>query len=302
MSVTKPLLRYHGSKWQIADWLTPFFPKHFTYVEPFGGGGAVLLRKQPSGAELYNDLDAEIANLFRVLRTDKEKLIEALYYTEFGRDAFYEAWDTRAKADEAWRKGEAESMFITDPVEAARITMMISYQSHTNAGVTRGSRSGWKVWIKPGWSQVPSDYWDTINERINEVAERLRRVNIENKPALDVIRQWDDTETLFYCDPPYIAETRKEGLGAYRHEMTLEDHRELAETLQSCKGMAIVSGYDNEFYRHWFKGWEMHSKFSQVEGRQQAAECIWISPNAQARREKPQLQLFGNLTTQREAA
>lgn len=269
MPVTKPLLRYHGSKWQVADWVTGHFPAHYTYVEPFGGGAAVLLRKEPSKAELYNDLDSEITNLFRVLRDHKEELLQKLFYTPFSRDAYYEAFEKARSPDG-----------ISDPIEAARVTLTISFQGHTNAAVTREARSGWKCWIKPGWSQIPSDYWGTLNERVNEVCERLRAVNIENKNALDVIRQWDDTETLFYCDPPYIADTRKEGLGAYRHEMSLEQHEELAQMLLASKGKVVISGYDSDHYRTWFKGWEMHATKSRVEGRQDAQECIWVSPAA----------------------
>lgn len=269
MSVTKPLLRYHGSKWQIADKVIRHLPSHYTYVEPFGGGAAVLLRKEPSKAELYNDLDSEITNLFRVLRDHREELLEKLFYTPFSRDAYYEAFD-KARSPEG----------ISDPIEAARVTLTISFQSHTNAGVTRASRSGWKCWIKPGWSQTPSDYWGGLNERINEVAERLRAVNVENKDAIEVIRQWDDSETLFYCDPPYIEDTRKEGLGAYRHEMSLEQHEALADLLCSAKGKVVISGYDSPHYHRWYKGWEVHAFPSRVEGRQDAMEYLWVSPAA----------------------
>lgn len=278
MPVTKPLLRYHGSKWQIAKEVIGHFPDHYTYVEPFGGGAAVLLKKRPSKAELYNDLDSEITNLFKVIRDHREALLEKLFYTPFARDAFYEAFDIGRSGVEL------------DPIEAARITMTVSFQSHTNAGVTRESRSGWKCWIKPGWSQTPSDYWAELFVRVNEVCERLRSVNVENKPAIDVIKQWDDTETLFYCDPPYIESTRKEGLGAYRHEMSLDQHRELADLLLSCKAKVVLSGYDSPEYNEWFKGWERHEYTSRVEGRQDAKEYVWVSPAA-AR--QTQMSLFG---------
>ncbi len=268
MIVKNPLLRYHGSKWQIANWLIERFPPHYTYVEPFGGGAAVLLSKSASKAEVYNDLDSEMTNLFTVVRDHQDELLRRLFYTPFSRDAYHEAFE-RARDPEG----------IADPIERARITLTVSYQALCSAGVTRKSRPGWRSWAKPGWGQTPAEYWALLDERVIPVAERLRGVYIENRPGLDIIRQYDGPETFFYCDPPYIATTRKEGLGAYRHEMTEDEHEQLIETLLSVQGKVILSGYDCPLYDRYLKGWRKEWTSSKTEGQNTVKEFIWVSPS-----------------------
>lgn len=68
MTAYRPLLRYHGGKWKLAPWIISHMAEHKTYVEPFGGGGSVLIRKPRAYAEVYNDLDGDVVNLFRVAR------------------------------------------------------------------------------------------------------------------------------------------------------------------------------------------------------------------------------------------
>src|SRR5690606_6837914 len=89
----RPIIRYHGGKWRIAPWIISHFPEHRVYVEPFGGGGSVLLRKPRSYAEVYNDLDGEIVNLFRVARDCGDELIRSVELTPFARDEFMLAYE-----------------------------------------------------------------------------------------------------------------------------------------------------------------------------------------------------------------
>lgn len=79
--VTSPALRYHGTK--LAPWVLQHFSEHRFYVEPFGGAAGVLLQKPRAYAEVYNDLDDDIANFFRVLRDpgQSERLIQLLHLT-----------------------------------------------------------------------------------------------------------------------------------------------------------------------------------------------------------------------------
>src|SRR5688572_25383452 len=87
-SVSRPILRYHGGKWMLAEWIISFFPEHEIYVEPYGGGASVLLRKSRSHAEIYNDLDEEVVNLFRVCRDNSSELIRHLELTPYSRSEF----------------------------------------------------------------------------------------------------------------------------------------------------------------------------------------------------------------------
>ncbi|QHS09152.1 DNA adenine methylase [Sinimarinibacterium sp. NLF-5-8] len=275
--VKHPPLRYHGSKWQIADWIIERLAPHFTYVEPFGGGASVLLRKPVSAAEVYNDLDGEITNFFRVLRNDRDELLRKLFLTPYSRDE-YDACFALAR-----------SGTVTDTLEKARLTAVISYQALTSAGVTRASKPGWRCWAKPGWGQTPMDYWKLLEDRLLPVAERLRAVVIENRPALDVISAYDNDQALHYIDPPYLASTRSEGLGSYRHEMSDEDHISLARTLHNVKGMVMVSGYDSDLYQELYKGWNKQATQSAVEGRNQRVECIWLNPRLSRLSTQPRL-------------
>ena len=113
---------------------------------------------------------------------------------------------------------------------------------------------------------------------LDEIAQRLLRVQIENRPAIDVIRLYDEKQTLFYCDPPYLHETRGDKK-AYGFEMTTEEHWELAETLQQCKGLVAISGYRCDAMDDWFKGWKRFDAPEKVihSTKQLRQECLWMN-------------------------
>jgi len=91
----RPLLRYHGGKWILAPWIIKHFPSnHRVYCEPFGGAASVLLQKRPCYAEIYNDLDSEVVNLFCIVRDRGSELREALRYTPFSRIEFELSYET----------------------------------------------------------------------------------------------------------------------------------------------------------------------------------------------------------------
>lgn len=71
--IARPAIRYRGSKFRIAPWIISFFPPHTTYVEPYGGSASVLLNKTESKTEIYNDLDSEVVNFFRLLRCPNDR-------------------------------------------------------------------------------------------------------------------------------------------------------------------------------------------------------------------------------------
>lgn len=265
MTVKTALLRYPGSKWSIADWVIGHFAPHYAYIEPFGGGAAVLLRKPPSKGEVYNDLDGEIYNLFSVLREQPDALYEALQLTPYSRQEFYEAF-RRSREDT-----------IMDPVERARLLLVISYQSITTAGVTRKSRPGWKCWSKPGWGTLSSEYWRDLKYRIEPVVDRLRSVVLENRDGREVLKSYDHPENLQYVDPPYMAETRSSG-NVYRHELSDQEHIELLDQLDGLKSMVALSGYDTELYRERLSHWKLIRKNTRADFHTKSEECLWLNP------------------------
>ncbi|MCW5775461.1 MAG: DNA adenine methylase [Phycisphaeraceae bacterium] len=220
---------WYGGKFSHLDWLLPLLPKCHHYCEPFAGSAAVLLNRPPSPIETYNDLDGEVCNFFRALREHREALTEAIALTPFSREEFAIACDL----DPA-----------QTPLERARRFYVRARQVRTGLAQTAsvGRWANCKDTSRASMSGVVSRWLGGV-ESLPEIGGRLLRVQIENRPALDVIRLYDSKETLFYCDPPYVHDTRGDSK-AYMHEMTDEQHRELADALNSAKGMVAISNYD----------------------------------------------------------
>jgi DNA adenine methylase len=219
---------WYGGKFSHLEWLLPLLPECHHYCEPFAGSASVLLNRSPSPVETYNDLDGEVANFFRVLRDDKERLIEAIGLTPFSREEFSIACEL------------APSL---SPLERARRFFVRARQVRTGLAQTAslGRWANCKNTSRAGMSGVISRWLGSI-EDLPEIAERLLRVQIENRPATDVIRLYDAPNTLFYCDPPYIHLTRGDD-NAYGYELTNDEHRELAEVLKSVQGKVAISNY-----------------------------------------------------------
>lgn len=123
MTPSRPILRWHGGKWKLAPWIIQNMPAHRTYVEPFGGAASVLLRKPRSYAEVYNDLDGDLVNLFRVTRDRGEELIRALELTPFAKDEFLGAYEV---APEGF--GRLRGPGIDDPGEPGQVRPVCLHQ------------------------------------------------------------------------------------------------------------------------------------------------------------------------------
>ena len=277
--IERPALRYYGGKWVIGPWIIEHFPEHESYIEPFAGAASVLLRKQPSSIEVYNDLDGEVVNFFKVLRERTDELLHALSLTPFARAEL-----------------EAATEPATDPLERARRTFILSWQGRSRRV---NQAAGWRYQRNTySRSWAPPDDFAAL-ERLYDVADRFRHVHIECSPAIEVIERFDQPRALFYCDPPYVASTRSERWEqAYHTELSDEDHAELADVLGRIEGMAVVSGYPSELYDELFAGWERVERRAATDHRGSArfrTECLWISPNAAAAARQGRLELFGEV-------
>jgi DNA adenine methylase len=259
--------RWYGGKFSHLDWLLPLLPVEGVhhYCEPFGGSAAVLLNRPPSPVETYNDLDGEVVNFFRVLRDQRDELLYALRMTPFSREEF----------NLACSPPEEE---ISD-LERARRFFVRAGQVRTGLAqtATLGRWSNCKKTSRSNMSGAVSRWLGQIR-RLEDVAERLLRVQIENRPAIDVIELYNDSATLFYLDPPYAHEARSD-TRAYGLEMTEEDHRLLAEVLHSVKGMVALSGYRcplmDELYGDWHRiDAPVKTAHSCKADRQ---ECLWVN-------------------------
>lgn len=235
---------WYGGKFSHLGWLLPLLPACHHYCEPFGGSAAVLLNREPSPVETYNDIDGAVVNFFRVLREQREELVEAISLTPFSREEFYKA---------VCRTDERLSQ-----IERARRFFVRARQARTGLAQTAslGRWANCKKTSRAGMSGVVSR-WLGSTEMLPQIAERLLRVQIENRPAVDVIRLYDAPGTLFYCDPPYVHGTRGDRK-AYGFEMSNTQHAELAEVLGQCKAMVAISGYRCDLMDELYKGWRRH--------------------------------------------
>ncbi len=257
--IHRPALRWHGGKFAMRATLLSLLPPHVCFVEPYGGAGSIILSKEPSGIDVYNDLDMEVVNFFQVLRERSEELLQKIYLTPYSRAE------------------QLRSHLPTDDLlESARRFYVRSIQSF--GGPTRGCSSGWR-YVRDLQSRAsPIRKWNKM-DHLWAVVHRLKQIHIECKPALETIHRFDGTATLFYCDPPYLPATRSV-MKAYRHEMTESDHIALAETLNSVEGLAMLSGYDSDLYQRLYKGWHKVTKSISINSGKKAIECIWLSPKA----------------------
>ena len=268
MAITAPVIRYHGAKFRLAPWVLQHFPTHTCYVESFGGAAGVLMQKPRSYAEVYNDLDGDIVNLFRALQdpATRAALIELLVLTPYSRAEFELSWESS-----------------DDPVERARRTIMRAQMGFGSAGATNGV-TGFRIDTKRQYGTAQS-LWADYPDSIAEVGQRLSGVLIENRPAIDVITAHDAATTLHYVDPPYVHDTRYKGASSgryYRHEMDDAEHRALLSTLLELEGMVVLSGYPSELYAELLPDWTCYStsaRISAARGTASRTECIWLNPS-----------------------
>ena len=253
----KAIMKYPGSKWGTADWIISHFPEHHSYLEPFFGSGGVFFNKPRSNIETINDLDGDVVNLFEWIKDDPERLAHELYYTPYSREIY-----------EAAYKKEPGSSLEKAVLFYIRLNMGHGFR-------TTGEKVGWKVDIQGREKAYAAADWCNIPEKIMEAAERLRGVQIENRPAVEVIKRFNFENVLIYCDPPYVLSTRCRK--QYNKEMTDEDHEELLDALLAHKGPVVISGYRSELYEAKLGTWYQAEKENYAQNAQKRKEIIWCN-------------------------
>lgn len=262
--------RYHGSKWRMYPIIEPYLTKHTVYTESFGGSAAILLQKPIVGIEVYNDLDGDVYNFFDCLRRRRDELLRAIAATPYSRQLF-------DQVDEAKRGGT----WPVDPIDRALHFFIICEQGW--GGKKHNGRRSWRKQKLAG-SNAPNRAWAWAEapERLVDIAERLRCVFIENRPALEVIEEYDGKDTLHYVDPPYPPSTRSRPDHGYDCEMpTDEQHVELLECCLQARGKVIVSGMAHPTYDRLLAGWERREIQTRTTAHDYVStEVLWVSPSA----------------------
>lgn len=222
------LIRWAGGKGNQLNDLLPLIPMTRLYVEPFGGGASVLLNRERSEVEVYNDLDSALVNLFDVLRDRATfwEFVRQVHLTPYSRETFEKATE-----------------FDDEPDSVTRAAMFYTFMGQGFSGKRLARKSEWS---RDRISNL-AERWFSKQDSLIYIHERLKHVQIECRDALDILVEWDTPDTTFYCDPPYILDTRKKKK-YYAVEPGDEYHNELVDRLVQVQGCVVLSGYDHPIY------------------------------------------------------
>lgn len=279
-TVVKPPFAYYGGKTTLADRIVSVLPPHGHYVEPYFGGGSVLLDKPPSHMETVNDLDGDLMCFWRMLRERPDELVRLCALTPH----------SRAELDAARKPAE-------DDLEQARRVWVRISQGRTG---TLRDTTGWRHYVDPGGSSVGMPgYLAGYVGRMATVAERLSHVSLECRPALELIERYGRSPgVLLYVDPPYLGGTRPRGRN-YQCKMTGEaEHRELAAALSDARAAVVLSGYASPLYAELYDGWTRvdipaNTGHATV-GDRDRVETLWLNrPLPAPRAQGDMFEMFG---------
>lgn len=257
------VLNYPGAKWGLAKNFMQYIPKHHSYLEPFFGSGAVFFSKEPSRIETINDLDGNVVNLFDCIREDPEHLAAIVAATPYSREMYDRSFD--ALMDDGLDKCQRAATFLTS-----------CWQTHGFR--VNQYRPGWKNDVQGRERMYALWSWYKLPESIIAVAERLRQVQIENRPALEVIGRFDSENVFMYLDPPYVLDTRHGK--QYAFEMSDADHAKLLEAICGTRAKVMISGYENALYEEFLAGWKKVVFPSKTAYGGKRAEAIWMNYDA----------------------
>ncbi|GAB4287361.1 MAG: DNA adenine methylase [Ignavibacteriaceae bacterium] len=230
------MIPYIGGKSYLANWIISNFPQNYrelTYCEVFGGGGWVLFKKDESYVEVYNDLNKNLVNMFKIIRDNFKEFEYKCQWSLHSREMYNEA-----------REKFKDDKFISDLERAMHyaIERVQSFSGH--------SSGSWGYAITA--DKIISGKWLPFLKRLVYINARLKRVQVECLDFEKVIKKYDTTKTLFYLDPPYV--------GCENYYKTndvhfkLEDHYRLAAILKKIKGKYVLSYYDDPLVLKLYKG------------------------------------------------
>jgi DNA adenine methylase len=256
----KSVLKYPGSKWRIAGQIVSYIPEHHSYVEPFFGSGAVLFNKLPSPIETVNDLDWDVCNLFHCIQNDSQRLASLVAMTPYSRSEYDDTFKLNLDEMEPFHK-------------AARFLVQC-WQGHGFR--VNGYKVGWKNDVQGRENMYEVYNWYRLPEWIIGIVDRLKQVQIENRPATEVIKRFWYPNVFMYLDPPYTLGTRTGR--QYKHEMTDEDHIDLLKLILQFPGKVIISGYENDLYDRYLDEWHKESikGYAQYHGADRK-EVLWMN-------------------------
>lgn len=268
------VISIRGGKGRIAPWVVSHFPRHARYVDAFFGAGHIYFAKEHAPFEVVNDLDRQVTTFFQCLRDQPADLIAQIWATPYSREEFATALQ------------EATNL---SPLEEAR-----AFFTRQNQGFAGKAQSigDWGV-AQDAFRGVPSSVstWQTQIALLAGAAQQLRNAMIERQDFEQVIRRYATPDTLIYCDPPYLPETRT---GAdYRNEMSTADHERLLRLITTTDALVVLSGYASPLYHDYLQGWDcvtlevMANSAGRVRERKGKAaprrtECLWRNPQTMA--------------------
>ena len=260
----KSVIKYPGSKWNIAPQLVELIPEHHSYVEPFFGSGAVLFNKPVSDIETVNDMDSDVVNLFRCIQKDSERLARLVMTTPFSREEYERQFE-----------GCTSTLYASNFQRAAGF-LIKCWQRHGFR--SNGYKVGWKNDVVGREKAYALWNWYRLPDWIIDITERLRKVQIENRPALEVIERFNYSQVFMYLDPPYMLGTRSGK--QYMHEMTDAEHEELLQMILQSRAKIMISGYETDMYNDYLSGWEKKQFSSCAEHGKPRVETVWMNYKA----------------------
>ena len=258
--MARPFIPWVGGKEKLAPYVRQVFPpKVKVYVEPFGGSGSILLGlpPDPSRLDIYNDLDKELSNLFLCAKEKPNTLLRELKFLPIHSRAVFELYKQFVAHEETYRQNVLEELALLEdrtcfteeqaeelrPIFQKRLELFDVERAAAFYKCVRGSFSG----TVTSFGVKPLRLTRFLYQ-IPEASRRLEKVVVENKNALQLIRERDSPNTLTYYDPPYFQAER-----LYRVRCQNRFHVQLWQKVSACEGYVVISYNDCPFVRQLYK-------------------------------------------------